>query len=388
IAIATLASTSEAPRGFAICCLILDEIAHFATGDEYTDTDRSLLTAAEPAMAQFPDALVVGISTGLGRDGIHYERVERGLGNDDEREILAVTGASWEWSSDITPERAFEIAGGDADTLCTEFEGGVSENESLWMPQPDWLACNPTEAPAAAYLWNQPFMLVDFAEGGGDDLAWGIGVFGDPDPRTHYKRALPPPNSGLHSGIDIGPAVDAQGLPIILPRATRPAFRLFRVGGFEASEIRALGMGGCVAELARIAAQEGCRQIIGDDRGGPYLESMFSVHAASGVRFSYVMLTNLKHEGVLLMRRWARDGQLQIWPPSPKLRQQGLRYQRIVRGARYTYGRPNVKDDYVSLLVTLGVSLIRRATEQASDQITVTGAPLEKYRGGRVETPR
>lgn len=381
IAIATLAAVSEAPRGFAIPVLILDEWAHVSSDEAHVDTDKSILTAAEPAQAQFPDALVVGISTGLGRTGEHYERVERGLGNDDEREILSVTGASWEWSKDITPERAMVIADGDADVMLTEFEGGVSENEMLWMPQADAAAM--FDVKAGAYKRGEPFLLVDFAESA-DTLAYCVGAWCEPDRTPRFKRKVPPPGSGLSPDMFIGWELDQHGNQIPEPIADRPILKIWHVDGIDGAEVRRVGMARAVDRLALVARQHGVKQIIGDDRAGPYVEALFSAY--SGLRYSFVMYKNRKHEAALMIRGWARDRQIQICDHA-EMKKQCMRYRRFISGSTYKYGKSSQRDDFVCLLITLAVSMIDRANDQYRPDPRVDQSPTRRHRGGRYEQP-
>ena len=371
IGIAVLAAATDAPRGFALPVLIYDEIAHAATGDEYVDNDRSMLAAAEPAMAQFPDALIIGISTGFGRDGVHYERVERGLGNDLERDILSVSGPSWEWSKDITRERALEIADGNTDVFEAEFGGGLYENEALWIPQVDvqsWFRPR-TER----YLWHPPVRIIDMAESG-DELAYADMQFGTPDPETQYKMV-----DGA-GGFYIEER-DEYGYPIALPTATGPILRVTNVGGYDGREVRRLGMNHVIDDIARGARASGAKEIIGDDRAGPQTQALFSKF--SGLHFSFVHYANLKHDAVLMIKQWSRDGWIWVDPLDEELRKQALRYPRRVRGNGFSYGKPGQRDDRVCLLITLAVSLLRRNEDHAQRSPSIQGAPTQLFRGGR-----
>jgi hypothetical protein len=377
VAIATLASASEAPRGFALPVLILDEFAHVSSDDAHVDTDRSILAAAEPAQAQFPNALTIGISTGMGRDGVHYERVERGLGNDNEREILAVTGASWDWSRDITEARALEISDGDPDVMLTEFLGGVSENEALWMPQAD--AAGMFTAKPGHYFTGAAFMLVDFAESG-DTLAYAVGAWCEPDPTVHYLRKPSPP--GFAPDVFVGWELDEYGRQIAEPVPDRPLLKIWHVDGIKGADVRAMGMGRAVAQLANVARRHGVKQIIGDDRAGPYVEALFSAYR--GLRFNFVHYANRKHEAALLCRGWARDGQIQIVPHA-EMQKQCMRYRRYVSGSNYKYGKPGQADDYVCLLITLAVSLIDQSDEQHRLDPKIDKSPTKRGSGRRYE---
>lgn len=377
LGIATLASTSEAPRGFALPVIILDEFAHVATGDDYADTDHSILAGAEPAQAQFSDPLTVGISTGLGRDGVHYERVERGLGNDSEREILSVTGASWEWSSDITPEKALDIAGGDEDILLREFQGGVSENEGTALVAAHWLRC--FEPREEFFEWHRAQMWIDVGERV-DSFRWIKGAWGDPSRETHYKRRIPPPETGLLPDTFIGYELDDIGAPIEIPRAPRPVLWVFAAGGWTGPEVAELGMEHVVSMLAGIAREHGCDAITGDQRGAPYLQALLSRHR---IKFGSITWTlERKHEAVNLLRAWQRDRQLRVCD-DPETKKQGLRYKRRIVGGSFRYGVPNQADDAIAALVTCAMSHLTDTSAKDSPA-PIDGAPTRRALGGRI----
>jgi hypothetical protein len=379
VAIATLAAASEAPRSHAIACLILDEWAHVSSDEAHVDTDKSILAGAEPAMAQFADSVVIGISSGLGRSGVHYERVQRGLGNDSEREILSVTGASWDFSKDITPERALAIADGDDETMTTEFFGGVSENEGLWMPQANAAAM--FEPKPGHYLRGAPFMICDFAESG-DTLAFCIGAWCEPDTRQHFKRKPSPP--GFGPDVFVGWELDEYGRQIAEPIPDRPILKIWLVDGIKGADVKAMGMARAVDRLAKVARQHGVKQIIGDDRGGAYVEALFSAY--QGLRFNFVNYANRKHESALLCRGWARDRQIESVRHA-EFEKQCLRYRRYVSGASYKYGKPGQADDFVCLLITLACSMIVQANEQRRLDPKIDKSPTRRIGRERYEQP-
>ncbi|HEY2405212.1 MAG TPA: hypothetical protein VGI10_04380 [Polyangiaceae bacterium] len=118
--IACFPCNARAPRGFAVPVIIADEIAHWATDSaEYMNSDESVLGAIKPAMAQFPDAKLLAISSPLGREGMHYETIDANLGGADP-DVLAVEGPTWEWNPEISEARTHEIEK-DAKTHGMEF---------------------------------------------------------------------------------------------------------------------------------------------------------------------------------------------------------------------------------------------------------------------------
>ena len=94
-AVACLPCSATAPRGYAIAVVICDEIAHWQTdGDVYTDSDAAVLGAIRPAMAQFPRARLVAISSPLGHEGVFHSTVEASLGADGPDDVLMVGGST------------------------------------------------------------------------------------------------------------------------------------------------------------------------------------------------------------------------------------------------------------------------------------------------------
>jgi hypothetical protein len=114
--IACFPCNAKAPRGYAMPVIIADEPAHWATESEFVNSDEMVLGAIKPAMAQFPDAKLVAISSPLGKLGLHYDTVERNLGRSAEpdlgppdADVLAVEGPTWEWNPDISEARTHEL---------------------------------------------------------------------------------------------------------------------------------------------------------------------------------------------------------------------------------------------------------------------------------------
>ena len=377
--IALLASNTTAPRGWPIPVVVLDEFAHVpidSGSDEYVNSDRGILSAVKPAMAQFPSAKLIGISTPLGCSGVFHESVEAALGSTDA-DVLAVEGPTWEWSPDVTEERTHELET-DPDVHAREYGAQPSANEGLAFVQSDVMRC--FEPRPEYYIRRQPFMIVDAAESA-DTFAFASAQWCVPDRSQHYQLAKPPPGSGLSPDVYVGRARDENGAEVPIPQAQRDLLYLGEIGGYDGPTVRQLGMDRVVADLASLAKSRGCSHVIGDDRAGPYLEALFSQH---GVRFGFVNYANKKHEAVVMVRSWMRDGQLLIQDHA-EMKSQLRRYRRFVSGGAvpFTYGQRNVRDDFACLPITLAVSLIRTAEERARPPAAVDGAPTIRSLGGR-----
>jgi hypothetical protein len=69
-------------RGYAIIAFLADEIA-FWPSDDSADPDVEILRAVRPAMAQFPNALLLAASSPWARRGALYDTYQRHFGKDD-----------------------------------------------------------------------------------------------------------------------------------------------------------------------------------------------------------------------------------------------------------------------------------------------------------------
>ena len=75
--ILSLPCNSTAGRGFPVCCLIFDEVAHFYT--EGVKSDETIFNALRPRQAQFPGAKLILISTPAAKQGLLWNFYEEGF---------------------------------------------------------------------------------------------------------------------------------------------------------------------------------------------------------------------------------------------------------------------------------------------------------------------
>jgi hypothetical protein len=396
--LAIFPATQAAPRGWPIPVVVLDEFAHLPIDggdDEYVNSDQAIISAVKPAMAQFPDARLIGISTPLGCSGVFHETVEAALGSEDP-DVLAVTGPTWEWSPDVTEARTYELEK-DEEVHAREYGAIPSATEGLAFVPGDVAAM--FEPREEHYFAREPVMVIDAAESG-DTFAWGIMSWDDPDPRRHEKPLLARDNpKALAAGIcpetQIGMATSETGAPVVLPIATRQALRVHELGGYDGPTVREMGMDRVFRELAAIARSRGVKQVIGDDRAGPYIEALFArsnerAPIGTAIDFRWAPYGGgHKHEAVVLVRAWMRDRQVIVTHPESEgaqtLQRQCMRYRRYVTGGNtpFKYGHRSIKDDFACLLVTLAVSMNRAAEDHNHEPRRIAGAPTQKFQGGR-----
>lgn len=379
LAIASLAATADAPRGFAIAVLLLDEFAHGPSGEEYVDSDTERLRAAEPAMLQFPDRLLVGISTPLGASGEFHARVERGLGNDAEESMLSVEGPTWLWSPELTFEQCRKLEADD-DTFWRELGAQPSDNEGTAFVRSDADACFAPHP--GLYHWGQPFMVIDPAETT-NTFSWCVANWGDPS-REKLPIML---DSGEGPDLirEAFPARDSQGNQLFHRLPERRLLRIFAIGGWTGPELRETTMDKVSAQLATIARENGADTALSDRRGDVYLAALLSQHR---IRLrSFTVTNNSKHEAVKLMRTLMRDRQVSI-VDHDGMHDDLRTYPRRISGGLFRYGEARSSQkkhwDHASLLVTLAHGMLEESGTAAHDEhFRIEGAPTKKAIGER-----
>lgn len=346
-----------------------DEVARW--NDDGKDPAHAVISSLSPALATLPDARLFLVSTPLGLEDFHAREFERG-----ETFAQSVAwGATWEINPTLTREACQALAP-DPEDFDAEYGSIPRQGETNAFPRDD--AARTFEPRVESFLWHRPVLVIDVGEVS-DSFAWGLAAWGDPDPRRHYKRLQPPPDSGLCADTFVGYAVDAFGNQIELPRAQRPLLNFFDVGGWRGTEVRELGMDAIVASLCALARRYDTF-ILGDQRGAPYLTAMTSKHEVPFRSVTYSQES--KHEAVTLLRSLMRDRMLRI-VEHEEMRRQVLRYRRRIIGSGFKYGVPSERDDYACLLVTLAHLL----NEENHGHLSAEGSPTVQALGGRFLAP-
>ena len=84
-------------RGRSILCAIFDEVALFRS-DESANPDVELAAAVRPSLAQFPNSMMILISTAYKRSGLLYEQFKSHFGRDDA-DVLVVKGTTRQFNN-------------------------------------------------------------------------------------------------------------------------------------------------------------------------------------------------------------------------------------------------------------------------------------------------
>jgi hypothetical protein len=344
VGIATLASTSEAPRGHALPVIILDEYAHHPEGDEYAGTATALLEAAVPAQMQFPDSLLVGISTPLGKVGRFHEEVELSLGNDSDERSLAVEGASWDWGTVTEATVRAELT-----------DPRLLAREGLAQPQVAALAAFPSDDVDRAFLARVPafepaakVLLLDPSSGGlstRDRFTWAIASYCVDESGKWARHADGMFIRGPHDR-------DRFELPDWRPLGP-PYLALHEVGAFEGGFSGSLTGDQIADELARISRRHGVRHAHSDQRESLFLTAALSRRSIT--LHCHTWTSPSKAQAVTLVRRWLADGALSLPASATELKRELLAFEEVITpSGALTFGaRRSGHDDHVALLLTL-----------------------------------
>ncbi|HEX2875157.1 MAG TPA: hypothetical protein VHP33_28090 [Polyangiaceae bacterium] len=350
--IACFACNAKAPRGFAVPVVILDEPAHWATDEGFLNSDDDVLSAIKPAMAQFPDAKLMGISTPLAKVGLHHEMVEANLGENADPKVLAVEGPTWEWNPDISEARTHELEK-DTDLHLREYGAKPRDSRTAALPGPAISAAQ-RYLPAGLRMMT-PVVCVDFSSGRGDGCVWARVCWAHQDdvPEVLSERRYLP---GF--GHYWEPVTNDAGETTPNPEY-KPTPPLLVVGPLQhqlGKFWQSLPSSDLVARMVRDAKSWGLPPggiFIGDQAQNYALEPLFAQH---GYRFISVAWTQPnKVAAVLRIKRWLRDGQLCLpmpteGPAAARLDVEARAYEeRVLPSGALTYAAPgNGHDDHVA----------------------------------------
>ena len=98
----------KSPRGLAVCCALLDEIPFWPTTDDAADPDVDVIAALRPAMAQFPNAMLLCASSPYARRGALWEAHRKHFGKDNDP--VLVWQAPTQTMNPTIPQRVIDEA--------------------------------------------------------------------------------------------------------------------------------------------------------------------------------------------------------------------------------------------------------------------------------------
>ncbi len=217
-------------RGRSIVVGILDEVGYYRDGDT-ANPDHELLNALEPAMATFPEALLIGISSPYRRKGVLFNRWRELFGKNDP-DVLVVQGAS----------RVF--------------------NYSLPQRIVDRRMAQDPEAGAAEYLAEWRNDLSDLIDGGLVDAATERGVVVRPPVHGADYRMFVDASGGRGTSFTAAIAHMGEDGTVILDATFE------RAAPFDPSNV--------VREVAALAEQYGVETVRGDNYAPAWVQEAFA----------------------------------------------------------------------------------------------------------------
>jgi hypothetical protein len=111
-------------RGKSIVVAILDEVAYYK-GDDSANSDKELYNAILPAMATFPNPMLIGISSPYIKQGLLYDKWAEYFGKNDPN-TLVLHGGSRDFSFDLVPQAMID------QRLAEDPEGAGAEYLGRW----------------------------------------------------------------------------------------------------------------------------------------------------------------------------------------------------------------------------------------------------------------
>ena len=377
IGIATLAATSEAPRGYALPVIILDEFAHHAIGDEYANSAGSLLDAAIPAQLQFPDALLIGISTPLGKIGKFHESVEASLGADHDERSLAIEGPNWEWNPSLTEEA---VRAELQDQRVFDREGRAIPQEARLEAFPRALIEHAFRVPPLFDRTGRQIIVLDPSSGRKDAWTWmrisfvreRIEIpFGAVSSRRLETYMAPTPygfSMQAQRYVDDPWRVqqpDGTWKDIEISRQ-RIIMLVEQIDGVEGRFFEQLGADQIFERVANDAKQHGITSVHSDQREIYALSALARQHGIKLVEHTWTGGdTGLKTQIVTALRRRLAEGTI-IFPHHERLKKELLGFEeRVTPGGSLTWGGGRGvagADDYVACVLTAQAAEIEGGT--------------------------
>ena len=336
--IACLANRADAPRGYAMPAVVLDEVAHWSTADGSASPDHEVIASCRPAMAQFKRRLLIMASSPLARHGVHYETMERHFGNSTGN-VLAVRGPTWVWNPRISREKTREL----------EPDERVWRREYAAQAQAAACALLDADAVERCFEPRQPLpqgkkiLCIDPSAGKRDTFAWAIigWTYWDDSERWSLN------DDGKVRFTPWGEPVPRIGWQA---PDEKPYLKVYQVGGWKGVFWDQVSSESIVKQLADLAKSHDIRDVVSDQYESHALQSLFRFH---GMSFHEETWTGpSKQAATGLLRRLVSDRQI-AFPEHVELRRELLSFEeRITPSGHFTYDSRGTHADYLAAILT------------------------------------
>jgi hypothetical protein len=336
-----------APRGPTSVCVVIDEAAMLPYLAGSAGQDRELIASAKPTLATTGGTLIV-LSTPLGREGVHYERVEALHGQLDGRGV-AFVAATWVMNPDKFPD--------EASTRVLE------EDDRVWRRE---YAAIPGEADNSAFA--------------ADDIECCV------DRGRRYNDAVP----GLRYavGFDEGGRRAARAL-IVAHRELRHA----PAGHQEVTVVdfvrrwppgQQVDHDAVMRDVAAIAKRYNGATVVRDNFAGDAVASALARHETASNEVS--MSSSAQAERFRDLQRLVESHRLRLPEDEQLLREmRGLR-ETLHQGGRVAFAKGNGKGEFDDLVDALALATAKAAKLPPGGGDIVILKPAEFY--WKREAPR
>ncbi len=170
ISIEVHTASFRSPRGYAVVAALLDEVAYWPT-DDFADPDYAILEAIRPAMAQFPDAMLLCASSPYGRRGALYDAWRKHYGQTDHTELVW-QAATLDMNKTVSAKWIAKQYEDDPASAAAEYGGEFRSDAERLFTAELVQACvveGRRENPPDQVSGSSPIAVIDFAGGSGTD---------------------------------------------------------------------------------------------------------------------------------------------------------------------------------------------------------------------------
>ncbi len=135
VQVKVFAASKQSTRGPACVAALLDECAFYDLDENAAVSDKDIVRAVQPALAQFGNmGLLILLSSPSIRQGVLWENYEKRLSPIKNK--LVLKAASWMWNEMITSEKYREFEAADPDSFEHEYRGNFVDSISIFI-RPD-----------------------------------------------------------------------------------------------------------------------------------------------------------------------------------------------------------------------------------------------------------
>jgi hypothetical protein len=344
--------------GFTSVAVFGDEVARWENREQSANPAKEVVGSLAPTLATQRAGFMVLSSSPWSTEDFHCEAFDRG----DTAHQVTSFAPTWIANPTITEEQSHEL---EPDPRVWRREYAAEPSAALSAAlDPEAIRDAHRPMPEGLVMSTRALGL-DFSAGRGDACVWLAGAWGwEPGAEPPYlagRASVYTERDGLIPYWE--PILDADGKQIPNPQFTggQPLFVVSTINHVVGAFWQRLPSHELVGRIAADARAWGTSHVFGDQHSSYLLPDMFG---GLGLGFSSIAWTNpLKVQAVGRLRRWLRDRQLILPPPtsSPaaeRLYRELLAFrERLTPSGAVTFQAAGGQhDDHVAALLTLAMA--------------------------------